>query len=220
MVSGRDLHRRPHTIIPKLGIMMPIMGTSLGDALFGATQQRVLSLLFGQPNRSFFANEIIQSTGAGSGAVQRQLKRLEESGLVTTRRIGNQKHFQANPDAPIYAELCGIVEKTFGLATPLRIALQPFSREIRVAFVYGSVAKRTDTAASDIDIMIVSDTLSYPDFIKAITAAEERLGRKVNPTIYSNEEFARRATGGSSFLTRVMSQPKIWLIGNEHDLPA
>ena len=85
--------------------------TSLADALFTATQQRVLGLLFGEPDRSFYTSELIDRIGAGSGAVQRELKRLAESGLVTVKRIGNQKHYQANPDSPVYVELCGLVQK-------------------------------------------------------------------------------------------------------------
>lgn len=129
----------------------------MADALFSGTQQRVLGYLFGQPERSFFANELIHLAGAGSGAVQRELKRLADCGLVTVRRIGNQKHFQANPQAPIYQELCIITQKTFGLANPLMEALKPIEAEIEAAFVYGSVAKGKDTASSDIDLMIVPE---------------------------------------------------------------
>ena len=121
---------------------------SLADALFTATQQRVLGLLFGQPERSFYANELIALTGSGSGAVQRELARLAASGLVVVRLIGRQKHYQANPDSPIFAELCGIASKTIGLAEPLRQALAPLAPRIRAAFVYGSVAKRQDTAGT------------------------------------------------------------------------
>jgi hypothetical protein len=122
---------------------------SLADALFTATQQRILGLLFGQPERSFYANELIALTGSGSGAVQRELARLAASGLVVVRLIGRQKHYQANPDSPIFAELCGIASKTIGLAEPLRLALAPLVPRIRAAFVYGSVARRQDTVRSD-----------------------------------------------------------------------
>jgi len=120
------------------------------DALFTKTQQRVLALLFGQSQRSFYANEIIGLAGSGSGAVQRELARLESAGLVTVRRIGNQKHYQANPDAPIFAELRAIVLKTFGAADVLRAALQPVWPLIDLAFVYGSLAKGTEHAGSDV----------------------------------------------------------------------
>ena len=209
---------------------MPIMGMNkkatprkvrpagLADALFSGTQQRVLAWLFGQPERSFYATELIGLAGAGSGAVQRELARLAQSGLVTARPVGNQKHYQANPDAPIYAELCGIVQKTVGLAEPLREALAPLASRIHAAFVFGSVAKREDTASSDIDLMLISDDVTYPDLYAALEAASQRLGRNVNPTLYTPEELAKRVKSKEAFATRVLGQPKLWLIGGEDDL--
>jgi len=193
---------------------------SLADALFSSTQQRVLGYLFGQPERSFFANELIGLVGAGSGAVQRELKRLAESGLVTVTRRGNQKHFQANPASPIFDELCAIVRKTFGLAGPLREALAQLAEQIDAAFVYGSVAKKSDTAASDIDLMVVSDSLTYADLFGALEEVAGKLGRPVNPTVYSRAELARRVGEGNAFVMRVLAQPKLWLIGDEHVLAA
>lgn len=191
---------------------------SLADALFSGTQQRVLAWLFGQPERSFYATELIGLAGAGSGAVQRELARLSQSGLVTARAVGNQKHYQANPEAPIYAELCGIVRKTVGLAEPLREALAPLAARIRAAFVYGSIAKREDTASSDIDLMLISDDLAYPDLYAALEAVSRRLGRTVNPTIHTPQELARRIKRNEAFTTRVLAQPKLWLIGGEDAL--
>jgi predicted nucleotidyltransferase len=213
--------------MPNMGINIPKMGTntkapsthtSLADALFSGTQQRVLGLIFGQPERSFYATELIGLTGAGSGAVQRELARLAQSGLVTMRPVGNQKHYQANPDAPIYAELCGIAQKTVGLAEPLREALAPLAKKISAAFVYGSVAKRQDTAASDIDLMLISDKLSYSDVFAVLEDVATRLGRPVNPTLMTRKDLAKRIADDNSFVTRVLAQPKLWLIGGEHDL--
>ena len=186
--------------------------------MFSGTQQRVLGLLFGQPDRSFYATELIALAGVGSGAVQRELTRLADSGLVTVRPVGNQKHYQANPHSPIYAELCGIARKTVGLAEPLREALAPLASQIDAAFVFGSVAKQTDTASSDIDIMIVSDTLEYGDTFLSLHAAAQQLGREINPTIYTRRELAKRIKAEDAFATRVLSQPKVWLIGGEDDL--
>jgi predicted nucleotidyltransferase len=192
----------------------------LSGALFSNTQQRVLAFLFGQPERSFFATELIGLAGGGSGAVQRELKRLEESGLVTVTPLGNRKHYQANPQSPIFAELCGIVQKTVGLAEPLRTALAPFASKIAAAFVYGSVAKRSDTAHSDIDLMVVSNTLEYADLYGALEQAATILGRTINPTIYTPAELAKRIQQKNAFVERVLAQPKIWLLGNEHESPA
>ncbi len=213
--------------MPNMGITIPRMGmntkapstyTSLADALFSGTQQRVLGLIFGQPERSFYATELIGLTGAGSGAVQRELARLAQSGLVTMRPLGNQKHYKANPDSPIYTELCGIAKKTVGLAEPLREALAPLAKRITAAFVYGSVAKRQDTAASDIDLMLISDKLSYADVFAVLEEVGARLGRPVNPTLMTRKDLAKRIADDNSFVARVLAQPKLWLIGGEHDL--
>lgn len=213
--------------MPNMGISIPNMGitskppatlTSLANALFSGTQQRVLGLIFGQPERSFYATELIGLTGAGSGAVQRELARLAQSGLVTVRPLGNQKHYQANPDSPIYIELCGIARKTVGLAEPLREALAPLAAQIVAAFVFGSVAKRQDTAASDIDLMLISDRLGYADVFAALEAVSVRLGRPVNPTLMTRKELAKRVKNDNAFVTRVLSQPKLWLIGGEDEL--
>lgn len=194
--------------------------TGLADALFSGTKQQVLGLLFAQPERSFYATEVIGLVGSGTGAVQRELAALAQTGLVTVKAVGNQKHYQANPDSPIFEELRAIVQKTIGLAEPLRDALAPLKRQIIAAFVYGSVAKKADTARSDIDLMLVSDEISYADVFGALEDVSHQLGRPVNPTILTREEFARRLAARESFLTRVLDQPKIWVIGGADELPA
>ncbi len=219
--------------MPKLGFIMPNMGTvkpadnfelppvkatNLGDALFTGTQQRVLALLFGQPARSFFANELIALTGSGSGAVQRELKKLTESGLVNSTRLGNQRHFQANANAPIFEELKQIVQKTFGVAEPLKKALAIYEKEISCAFIFGSIAKRQDTASSDIDVLIVSNNLSHADLANQLLETEVKLGRRINTTIYSSSELQNRIETRNSFVTRILEQPKIWILGNESKL--
>jgi predicted nucleotidyltransferase len=191
--------------------------SGLADALFTTTQQRVLGALYGQPQRSFTVSELIASTGAGSGAVQREIAKLVASGLLTIRPVGNQKRYQANPATPIHDELVAIMQKTVGLAEPLRTALEPVENKIIVAFVFGSVAKGSDTARSDIDVMIISDKLGYPDALVALGDVEEGLGRKINPTIYSPAELAKRIKTDNAFVKRVLDQPKIWLIGGEDD---
>jgi predicted nucleotidyltransferase len=212
-----------------MGTIVPNMGTtqdartapcSLGDELFTQTQQRVIGLVFGQPDRSFYAKEIIRLAHAGSGAVQRELDRLARSGLITIREIGNQKHYQANADSPIFEELRAITDKSFGLAQPMKVALAGLARRIKFAFVYGSVAKKRDTARSDVDLMIVADRLSHGELIRALEEPALMLGRPINPTIFSAAEFSQRRKRHDSFVSRVLTQPKIWLIGGEHELTA
>src|SRR5437762_10197586 len=159
-------------------MIMPILGVkagsrrarrkSLADALFTKTQQRVMRVLFGQPQRSFYASELIRDAGTGSGAAQRELARLEGRGLIVARRIGHQKHYQANAASPLFGELRNIVLKTVGLAEPLGDALAPLSSAIRAAFVYGSFARATDHSGSDIDLMVISDSLTYADIFSAL----------------------------------------------------
>ncbi len=191
----------------------------LGDVLFTKTQQRVLGLLFGNPDRSFYSNELVRLSGMGNGTVQRELGQLVGSGLVTAGLIGNQKHYQANRAAPIFEDLRGIVLKTFGLADVLRAGLDRLVARIQVAFVYGSVAKGSDTAKSDIDILIVSDHLAFADVIEALREARETLGREVNPSIYKRVEFEKKVSEEGGFLNRVLEAPKILLIGTENDIP-
>ena len=204
-------------------MIMPILGTtarsrksrrrSLADAVFTKTQQRVLGALFGQPKRSFYASELIREAGTGSGAAQRELARLEASGLVVTRRIGHQKHYQANGASALFSDLRNLVLKTVGMVEPLRDALKPIASHIQKAFVYGSVAKGTDQASSDIDLMVVSDTLSYGEVFGALDKVSRVVGRSVNPTVYTSAEFSKRRKTDNAFVTRVLKGPKVWVIG-------
>jgi predicted nucleotidyltransferase len=199
---------------------VPPAASALADALFTQTQQRVFGLVFGRPDQNFTVSEMIAAVGGGSGAVQRELRRLADTHLVTVQPVGNQKRYQANPDAPIFSELVGIVQKTVGLAQPLRDALSPLFADIAAAFVYGSVAKRGDKASSDIDVMLISDTLAYAEAFAALEPAAQQLGRAINPTIYTHAQLAKRIKADNAFVTRVLEQPRIWLIGGQDDLAA
>ena len=191
---------------------------SAADALFPAVRQRVLAVLFGAPDRSFYANELIALAHSGTGAVQRELASLLAAGLVTVRDQGNQKHYQANAASPVFAELRGLVLKTVGLADALRAALAPLADQVAAAFVYGSVARQQDTAGSDVDVLIVSDALGYAEVFSALEGPAQTLGRSINPTLYTRAELARRRAQDNAFVTRVLDQPRIWLMGDEEAL--
>lgn len=193
---------------------------TLSDALFSKVQARVLGLLFGNPDRSFYANELFRLAGSGTGAGVRELAKLTAAGLITVNKIGNQKHYQANREAPIFEELRGIVLKTFGLADVLRQGLLPMADKISVAFIYGSIAKGSDTARSDIDVMVIGDNIDYPEVYTALMPAEAQLGRKLSPAIYNKVVIPRKLKAENAFLTRIMAQPKIFLIGSANDLTA
>jgi predicted nucleotidyltransferase len=192
--------------------------TTIGDALFTKTQQRVLGLLYGKPEQSFYTNEIVRWADMGRGTIRRELERLVSAGLLVVTREGNQHHYRANPGNPIYQELLGIVRKTFGVADVIQTELAPVYEQIDLAFIYGSIAKREDTASSDIDLLVVSDALAYADLMAVLTDAEKSLGRPINPSIYTAEQIRDKLEQKNTFLTRVMEQPKIWVKGSEDDI--
>ena len=164
---------------PVLG--MKAQGRGLAGALFSTVQQRVLALIFMHPDRSFYMRQIVKFLRSGTGAVERELAKLEQCGLVCVEKIGNQKHYRANRNSPIFEELRGILRKTIGLHDPLRAALLPFSDLIKVAFVYGSVAGGRDTARSDIDLMVIGDDLAYPSILASLQDVEKTLARPISP---------------------------------------
>ena len=192
--------------------------TGLASALFSSVQQRVLALIFSHPERSFYMSEIMRTVRSGTGAVERELSRLERSGLVSVERIGNQKHYRANRQSPIFHELQSIVLKTVGLVEPLRQSLEPYADKIKTAFVYGSVARGTDTARSDIDVMVIGEDLTYPDLYDGLQKAENALRRQVNPNFLSLKDWQRKLDQKNPFVAKIRGQPKIFIFGSEHDL--
>jgi predicted nucleotidyltransferase len=190
--------------------------SNIGAALFTKTQQRVLGLLYGQTDKSFYMNEIVRLADMGKGTVRRELDKLMTAGLLTINKQGNQNHYQANAENPIYTELQSIVKKTFGVVGVLNFALHTILPIVDYAFVYGSVAKGTEHASSDIDLMLVAEDLSYTDLMEALSIAEKQLGRSINPTIYNKQEMHKRIKQKQSFITRVLSQNMLWLKGESH----
>ncbi|MDZ7584200.1 MAG: helix-turn-helix domain-containing protein [Thiobacillus sp.] len=187
---------------------------SIANALFTNSQARVLRWLFGHPERSFHLSELRRLTGLASASLQRELNRLAEAGLIHSERVGNLRRFQANPQSPVFHELIALTRKTLGIEPMLREALQPMESRLRVAFVYGSVAKQTDTAQSDIDLMLVGEQLRLSDVLDLLIPLETELGRKINPACYTPAEFERRRAEADSFVNRVLAQPILPLIGN------
>lgn len=193
--------------------MIAVNSLSLSEALFTATQQKVLGLMFGKPDRSFYINEIARWAQMGKGSLVRELDRLQRAGVLKMFRLGNQVHYQANPDCPIYAELLGLTRKTFGIADPVRAALQPFSRQLTWAFIYGSVAKDQANASSDIDLMLIGQGLNYSDVMERLLPLEQQLGRPINPTLYTPDDWMAKQAAENSFVVRVAQQDKINLMG-------
>ena len=205
-------------LIPKMGTKYKHTSSDLAGALFSPVQLKVLGLLFGQPERQFQSAELIRLAASGTGAVHRQLRRLEDAGWLIVSRVGNQKHYKANAACPAFDDLRGLIVKTVGLVEPLRRALEPLSNRISSAFVYGSIAKGESHADSDIDLMIISEKLGLADFYDHLQEAESALGRTVNPNILTATEWRKKLQVPDSFVARIAAQPKLFVLGDEHDL--
>ena len=201
-----------------MGTIEAVADSGLAGALFTPVQQRVLGLLFGQPERRFQSAELIRLADSGTGAVHRQLQRLEASGLVLATHAGNQKYYQADPKSPIFPELRGLVEKTVGIVEPVRAALEPLADRIDAAFVYGSVAKGSDRSGSDLDLLVLGDGIEYADLYAALEPAEARLSRPLHPTVMNRAEWRKKRARRDSFSDRIAAQPKLFVIGGEDDL--
>ncbi len=186
---------------------------SIATALFSDSQSRVFRWLFGQPKRSYHLNELRRLTGLGSASLQRELGKLAEAGLVHSEKVGNLRRFQVNIESPVYEELAALTRKTLGAQPQLQEALAPIESRLEQAFIYGSFAKGTDTATSDIDVMVVGNELLLSGVLELLLPVESQLGRKINPAIYTPAEYKRRRAQKDSFLNRVLAQPVIPLIG-------
>lgn len=191
--------------------------SNIAAALFGQTRRQILSLLWGHPDEAYYLRQLARSTGTGLGAVQREIKRLTDSGIVKRTIRGRQVFYQANPDCPIFAELKGLVTKTSGVADVLRTALAALEARTRVAFIYGSVARLEQKSTSDVDLMVVGD-VSFSDVVSALASAQETLGREVNPTVYSPAEFKAKLKARHHFLTSAVRRKKLFLIGDDNEL--
>jgi len=203
--------------MPTISLFVLIFGMAISSALFTDSQSRLYVWLFGQPDRAYHLNELRRLTGLGSASLQRELNRLTMAGLVDAQAVGNLRRFQANSQSPVYTELVALTRKTLGTVPVLRNALLPLLPHLQSAWVYGSVAKQTDTARSDIDVMLVGNDLLLNQVLTALEPAEAQLGRKINPSCYSPQEFERRRAEPDSFVNRVLSQPTLPLIGDAHE---
>ena len=187
----------------------------LTDLLFGSYRKKALSLLLLRPDTDYHVRELARLTDTSPGTLHKELARLAEAGLLLRKTQGNQVRYQANRQCPVFEELAGLLRKTTGAAEVLGNALSPL--QPAVALIFGSVARGTETASSDVDVLVIAE-LSFADVVKAIYPAQATLGREINPVVYSPAEFQRRFDEGDPFILDVLAQPKIFLIGTEHDL--
>ena len=190
---------------------------SISATVFSDSQARVYRWVFGQPEREFHLSELRRLTGLGSASLQRELNRLTEAGLLDSERVGNMRRFRANPDSPVYAELVSLTRKTLGAQQILRDALVPLAPNLQAAWIYGSLAKETETVRSDVDVMLIGNGLTLGRVLEVLAPIENELGRKINPTLYTTAEFAKRREQADSFVNRVLAQPVLALIGKLHE---
>jgi predicted nucleotidyltransferase len=186
------------------------------DVLLPKVRKKILALLFGRPDEALYLREIVRAAGGGKGAVERELRSLVRAGILLREKRGNLTYYRTNPDCPIYPELHGLILKTAGLADIVRTALVEV-RDIRLAFVFGSMAQGTGDAKSDVDVLIVTDA-PFADISAALLPAQKRLGREITPTVYTPGEFQEKLRAKHHFLVRVLQEPKILLLGDLDEL--
>lgn len=191
--------------------------TGLAETLFSDYRRRILALLLLRPDEHFHVREISRLTGVPAGSMHRELKLITDAGLLSRHLAGNQVRYRANRDCPIFHELAGIFRKTCGLSDIIRSALLPLSPSIKAAFVFGSVAKGEEKATSDVDVCVVGSA-SFTEVVVALADMNQKIGREINPVVMSFDQFAVKLAVGEQFTTRIMNEPKFFLIGDEHDL--
>ena len=191
--------------------------TTLSSILFTEYRSRVLGLLLLHPERSYYLREIARLTATVPGTLKREMDKLLEVDLLTVKKVGNQNHYQANRECPIYEDLSNVLRKTSGLSDVLIAALLPLSEKIQSAFVFGSVASGKVNAKSDIDLMLIGE-VTYAEVVLLLHPLQEQLGREINPKIYADKEWNKLMKDNGAFVHDVLSKPKLFIIGNEQQL--
>ena len=191
---------------------------ALSELLFPNRYRRaMLSMLLMNPERRVHLRELARLTGASPGTLKKELDALTEAGLLNVQRVGNQTHFSANAQHPVYPELSGLIRKTTGLHDVLARALEPLADGVVAAFVFGSVASGTEAAHSDVDLMVFG-TASFGEVVNAVYEAQAAIGREINPKVMKREEWQAKRSAGQAFLNEVMHKPKLFILGTADDL--
>lgn len=192
------------------------MHRSLSSVLFPGYRRRVLGMLLLHPEESLHGREIARRTGLPAGTLTRELKRLADVGLLNRSKRGNQLIYSANRDSPIFGELATILRKTSGVTEVVAGALDPLSDRINVAFVYGSVARGTESAGSDIDVLLIG-SIDFGTVVDTLYPVQQQLAREINPKVFSIREWRGKLREKNPFVIEVLSGKKIFLIGDEHE---
>ena len=187
------------------------------DLLFAGTRQKVLAQLLLEPELELHLRELARLTGSHAGTLGRELDKLAEAGLLLRSEQGNQVRYRANRDCPLFEDLAAIFRKTHGAAAVLREALAPVAGKIRVALVFGSMARGAQSAGSDIDLLVVGE-VGFAELVQALYPAQAELHREINPVLYSPAEYAQRVQGGEAFVREITGKPVVFLMGEKDDL--
>lgn len=191
----------------------------LGHILFPLQyRRRLLAVLFMRAGQWFHLRELERLTAAASvGSLKKELDLLSGAGLLKVQKVGNQTQFCANADHPVYPELLGLVRKSIGLVDVLHAALAPLADQVRVAFVYGSVAKGSEGPHSDVDVMVLGD-VGFGDVVNALYDSQTVLGREVNPKVMALTEWRSRKLAGDSFVQDLLGKPRLLVMGTNDEL--
>jgi uncharacterized protein len=192
-------------------------GQSRARSLFGRTRSALLARLYSRAEESFYLRQLAREIGAGHGALQRELQHLTDMGLVVRSAQGNQVLYRANSRGPIFSELRSLIAKTVGIREVLASSLAILESKIRIAFVYGSVARQQERANSDVDLMVVGSA-SFGEVVSALGRAQRELGREINPTVFPVSEFRSKMAARNHFLRTMISEKKIFVIGTQNEL--
>jgi len=189
----------------------------LSSLLFSDYRRRVLGLLLLHPDTTYHVRELARLTGTSAGTLHKELTKLTAGGVLRRQEVGNQVRYSADRDCPVFEELASILRKTSGLVDVLVEALSSVENDIVLAFVFGSVARGEQQSNSDVDVMLVGN-LGFADAVSVLHPVQATLQREINPVVYSLEEFRRRAASHDSFIQEVLSQPKLFVVGDENEL--
>jgi len=210
------------SIVPVWGTIVPIMSTSsldepLSTTLFSKTRLAVLSLLLSHADEAYYLRQIARSVGGGIGSLQRELNKLAQAGIILRMVRGKQVYYQANSQCPVFPELKSLIVKTTGVTEVIKSALTSLTNHIKVAFIYGSVARMQERKKSDVDLMIIGD-VTFAEVVSALDQAQQHIGREINPTVYPPSEFQLKLSKENHFITALMREAKLFLIGNQREL--
>ena len=188
----------------------------LADFLFGPFRTRVLSVLFSHPDNAWHVRELARRIDALPGSTNRELLKLADAGILSRQRVGNQVHYRANRDCPIFTELAGMLQKTSALPAALEDALKPLAEHIQFALIFGSVARGEETTYSDVDILVLGD-IGFAEVIEAVHPLQEKVQREINPAVYRTDDFCARLASNNTWAREVAEKPKVFLIGDAND---